>query len=226
MLLGRDPCVSQGDDFQTRLQALHSAVVFPAISWCAGTRHWTMLEVRQVRSMQIRSARRIAGWWPHADEYWAATAKRTTRHAEALFRDSKIPPMGRCHRVVTAEVGRPLGPPSRETIPHMVRERRSVVWSVVAEDTLLGLVEAVGPHTTEIQARTPVSGPTTLGRHDPQTCGGWPERRSPLVRGSEVQKCVERNRSKLRSQSEPRFAARDRARAEAEPPRSLVHPLL
>lgn len=75
---------------QNKRQAPHLAV-FPALSWCAGTRHWTLQELKQIRSVQVRMTRRLAGWWPYADEAWAAYTKRTARHAESLWKDARIP---------------------------------------------------------------------------------------------------------------------------------------
>lgn len=54
-----------------KLQALHQAV-FPAVGCSAGSRYWTITELRQVRSMQTSMTRRIPGWWPRQCEDWPA----------------------------------------------------------------------------------------------------------------------------------------------------------
>lgn len=46
---------------------------------------------RQVKSMQSRKTRRIAGWWPHVKEDWAASANHPARHTKAQWREAKIP---------------------------------------------------------------------------------------------------------------------------------------
>lgn len=54
--------------------------------------HGTLRELRQVRLMQLRVTRRIAAWWPHAYDDWAAHAERTARHAELQWREAGVPP--------------------------------------------------------------------------------------------------------------------------------------
>lgn len=89
-LLPKKPLWLANGRAQNKVQALHLAVC-PAVSWSGGTRHWTLLLLlRQLRSMHIRMTRRIAVWWPHAEEDWAAYARRTARHEESLWRDAKM----------------------------------------------------------------------------------------------------------------------------------------
>lgn len=98
--------------------------------------------------------RGVAGWWPHVDEDWAAFSKRTARHAEALRRDAKIPPMRRGHRVVVVDAGGPHGSLVTEARRQVVRERIIVATRMVANDAARSPTTAFGPDTATPQQRT------------------------------------------------------------------------
>lgn len=110
-------------------------------------------------------------------------AKRTARHAEALFRDTKIPPMGRSHRVAMEEMGRPLGSPIGATGRQVVRERCYVARSLVAEDVERSLVAAVGPDTVWADDAGTTRSSEMWTQRGPKTPFG-PKRRKPGARGS------------------------------------------
>lgn len=46
-----------------KAKASHRSI-FPTIARCAGTRHWSAQRLRQLRTLQLRFARRLANWWP------------------------------------------------------------------------------------------------------------------------------------------------------------------
>lgn len=55
------------------------------------SRHWTRTEFRQVKSMQVRTTRRVLGMWPKQGGDWPTSAQRTARWAESLWKEAKIP---------------------------------------------------------------------------------------------------------------------------------------
>lgn len=53
--------------FLSKLQVLQ-ITVFASMIWTAGTRQWTVAELRGIRRLQVRMTRRLGGWWPRSAE--------------------------------------------------------------------------------------------------------------------------------------------------------------
>lgn len=66
-------------------------IVFASMSWAIGTRHWTVAELRGLRSVQTRMTRRLGGWWPRVGEEYPQYARRTSRWAEENWAIARIP---------------------------------------------------------------------------------------------------------------------------------------
>lgn len=52
---------------QEKMRILHMCV-FPVLSWCSGSRHWTQGELISAYSMQLQMSRRALHLWPFREE--------------------------------------------------------------------------------------------------------------------------------------------------------------
>lgn len=115
------PCgLPRGLSYIQKVQVLRK-IAFPSMAWPSGTRHWAIVELRGLRTLQCRMTRRLARWWPRGHD-----DRGTARREGALLGQ------GCCHHLV--EVGWPPPEAARERAAAWERKGCGVAKCVVAQD--------------------------------------------------------------------------------------------
>lgn len=130
-LNAKRPLLSARGRWDDKVKALHPSV-FPKLARCAGTRHWSVQELRQVRTFQLRCKRRSAHRWPKGSEENPTYAHRMARWAESFA----VQQHGRsdCQHLVA--MGRPFEDIGESRLCCVATSWRDAWW----RDTLQGLL--------------------------------------------------------------------------------------
>lgn len=76
--------------WNAKLRMLHMAV-WPVLSWCGGSRPWSQLEAKTLRTTQIKMSRRALRLSKRADESLSEFMRHSARTIQRVEEESKIP---------------------------------------------------------------------------------------------------------------------------------------